>query len=110
VMTFNTMSLAGICGEARVSRVQFVGQFSSAHSWRAAIAFDGGSAANYDITPSAAPERFSFRPADAGRVTDIDLTIKQTGTDVGAGFSFDGIALEVQPRSRTRRLNASQRI
>lgn len=106
----NTLQLGDLGGEFRISRIKFLGEYHSAHTFRMAVAADGGNATNYDKTVSAGPEIFDVRPGGLGRVAAVDVSIEQTGTDTGQGFSFDGLLIEAMPKGRARRLNSGQRI
>lgn len=107
----NTVQAFDLGGEGRLSSVQFIGEWVSTHDLRLAIAVDGGSATNYDKSAvSAAPEDVMVRPGGAGRMSAVDITVEERGTGTGAGFSFDGLLLEVQSRSRGKKVNSGQRI
>lgn len=109
--TLQPLLFADMGGEVRISRVQFIGEFKSAHDFRAILTVDGGTPVNYDKTTVAAgPERFDIRPGGCGRTTELVVGVQQTGTGTGEGFWLDGLLLEVQPRARGRRVNSGQRI
>jgi hypothetical protein len=110
-LDFNTIQPFDLGGEGRISAVQFVGEWISTHDLRVAVAVDGAAATNYDKSAiSAAPEDVYVRPGGCGRVSALDITVEERGTGTGAGFHFDGLQIELQPRGRGKRVNSGQRI
>lgn len=110
-LDINTISPFDLGIDGRLSRLRFLGAYHSTHDIRISVAVDGGSDVTYDKTGvSSSPEDFDVRPGGCGRVSALDITVEETGTNTGRAFSFDGVLLEVQPRGRGQRVNSGQRI
>lgn len=101
---------AGIQGLQRVYRGQALGSYVSAHTVKITLDEDDGQVSqNSSKAMSAGPWELEFRPS-AQKCGDMQVTVEQTGTDTGEGFSFDAVAFEIGVKPGMKRLSTTQRI
>lgn len=109
------LTLQGVRGFFRVYRGQVVGQWASQHTLK--VTYDvysgapgeaGSTSQNWSKVISAGPELVEFRP-DRGRVSIFDVTVEDTGSDLGQGGTLDGLAFEVGILPGLPRVNNAQK-
>lgn len=110
------LALGGVRGYQRYYRGQVVGQFKAAHSLKVTLdSYDGAPGEAGSTTESwtkavaSGPELFEFKPTQ-GKVTIVDVTMEDVGTDLTEGATFDGLGLEVGIKGGLPRVNSGSRL
>ena len=111
------ISPLGLQRQFNLSRVHFLGEYTSAHAVSITTYPDfAATSVSASKAISAAPEQVSTRPASCMRIQSVRFQIAEqlvtTGTPpvtvVGAGFKFVGLALELQDYGKIATLSTAR--
>lgn len=99
-----------IGGDYDLRQVLFLGQWMGTHSWRINV-YRNGSATPVTgfpktkvSTPTATPYAWEVTTPNATYCSDVEIEIEETDNgDDTQGFTFDGLVVDFQSRSRTRK-------
>lgn len=95
---------AGLRGRFVPWHLQLIGDYVSSHDLRVTVGYnDSDVTQTFNRSVSTGPEAFEMKLHAGDMVTDLEVTIEQTGSATTEGFTLDGLMLEYGPAPGLKR-------